>query len=161
MIDVLVLMGGTSGEAIELPGLGRELLEGMDIDASPGFTAWLLGERRHLQGLSEAVLREGALQSLAAGNARAAVELATRFVAADPLNEDAHVLLVARSRPPVTPSRSNDSSPRRSICSVESSAWSRDRSWSRLARSRGALRHPASEPVAQRCKHSSSRAMRP
>ena len=66
----------------------------MDIDASPGFTAWLLGERRHLQGLSEAVLREGAFRALAAGNARAAVELATRLVAADPLNEDAHVLLV-------------------------------------------------------------------
>jgi DNA-binding SARP family transcriptional activator len=94
VIDVLVLMGGTSGEAVDLPGLGRELLEGMDIDASPGFTAWLLGERRHLHGLSEAVLREGALRALAAGNARAAVELATRLVAADPLNEDAHVLLV-------------------------------------------------------------------
>ena len=94
VIDVLVLMGGTSGEAVDLPGLGRELLEGMDIDASPGFAAWLLGERRHLQGLSEAVLREGALRALASGNARAAVELATRLVAADPLNEDAHVLLV-------------------------------------------------------------------
>ena len=94
VIDVLVLMGGTSGEAVDLPGLGRELLEGMDIDASPGFTAWLLGERRHLQGLSEAVLREGALRALAAGSGHAAVELATRLVAADPLNEDAHVLLV-------------------------------------------------------------------
>ncbi len=41
----------------------------MDIDASPGFTAWLLGERRRLQGLSEAVLREGALRALASGNA--------------------------------------------------------------------------------------------
>ena len=94
VIDVHVLMGGTSGEAVELPGLGRELLEGMDIDASPGFAAWLLGERRHLQGLSEAVLREGALRALAFGNARSAVDLATRLVAADPLNEDAHVLLV-------------------------------------------------------------------
>ena len=94
VVDVLVLMGGTSGEAVDLPGLGRELLEGMDIDASPGFTAWLLGERRRLLGLSEAVLREGSLRALAAGNARAAVELATRLVAADPLNEDAHVLLV-------------------------------------------------------------------
>ena len=37
VIDVQVLMGGTSGEAVELPGLGRELLEGMDVDASPGF----------------------------------------------------------------------------------------------------------------------------
>src|SRR6185436_9882444 len=64
------------------------------IDASPGYTAWLLGERRRLLGLSEAVLREGALRALASGNARAAVELATRLVAADPLDEDAHVLLV-------------------------------------------------------------------
>ena len=94
MIDVQVLMGGTSGEAVELPGLGRELLEGMDVDASPGFTAWLLGERRRLERLSEAVLREGALRALASGNVRTAVELATRLVAADPLNEDAHVLLV-------------------------------------------------------------------
>ena len=94
VVDVLVLMGGTSGEAVDLPGLGRELLEGMDIDASPGFTAWLLGERRRLLGLSEAVLREGALRALASGNARTAVELATRLVAADPLNEDGHVLLV-------------------------------------------------------------------
>ena len=94
VVDVLVLMGGTSGEAVDLPGLGRELLEGMDIDASPGYTAWLLGERRRLLGLSEAVLREGALRALASGNARTAVELATRLVAADPLNEDGHVLLV-------------------------------------------------------------------
>jgi len=94
VVDVHVLMEGTSGEAVELPGLGRELLEGMDVDASPGFTAWLLGERRHLQGLSEAVLREGALRALASGDTRTAVELATRLVAADPLNEDAHVLLV-------------------------------------------------------------------
>src|SRR6185436_19165695 len=64
------------------------------IDASPGYTAWLLGERRRLLGLSEAVLREGALRALASGNARTAVELATRLVAADPLNEDGHVLLV-------------------------------------------------------------------
>ena len=94
VIDVEVLMEGTSGEAVELPGLGRELLEGMDVDGSPGFTAWLLGERRHLQGLSEAVLREGALRALASGHVRTAVELATRLVASDPLSEDAHVLLV-------------------------------------------------------------------
>lgn len=94
IIDVHVLMEGTSREAVELPGLGRELLEGMDIEASPGFTAWLLGERRRLLALGEAVLREGALRALAAGNARTAVELATRLVAADPLDQDAHVLLI-------------------------------------------------------------------
>jgi DNA-binding SARP family transcriptional activator len=94
VIDVNVLMAGTSLEAVELPGLGRELLEGVDVDASAGFTAWLLGERRRLQALGEAVLREGALRALASGNARTAVELATRMVAADALNEDAHVLLI-------------------------------------------------------------------
>jgi DNA-binding SARP family transcriptional activator len=93
-IDVDVLMGGTSVEALELPGLGRELLEGVSVEASPGFDAWLLGERRRLQGLSEAILREGALRALASGEPRAAVGLATRLVAADPLSEDAHVLLV-------------------------------------------------------------------
>ena len=93
-LDVQVLMAGTSFEAVELPGLGRELLEGVEIEASPGFAAWLLGERRRLAGLGEAVLREGALRALASGNARTAVDLATRLVAAAPLDEDAHALLI-------------------------------------------------------------------
>jgi DNA-binding SARP family transcriptional activator len=94
VVDVHVLLGGASFEALELPGLGRELLEGVMIDASPGFDAWLLGERRRLQRLSGSVLREGALRALASGHAPTAVELATRLIAADPLNEDAHILLV-------------------------------------------------------------------
>ena len=94
VIDVHVLMAETSMGAVELPGLGRELLEGVEIDASAGFAAWLLGERRRLQALGEAVLREAALRALASGNARKAVELATRLVGIDALNEDAHVLLI-------------------------------------------------------------------
>ena len=93
-IDARVLMEGTAAAAVELPGLGRELLEGVEVDASPGFTAWLLGERRRLASLSGAVLREGALRALAAGNAARAVDLATRLIGVDPLSEDAHVLLV-------------------------------------------------------------------
>ncbi|HEY8019213.1 MAG TPA: BTAD domain-containing putative transcriptional regulator [Actinomycetota bacterium] len=94
MIDVRVLQEGTSGEAVDLLGLGRELLEGVTVEASPGFAAWLLGERRRLQALGGSVLREGALRALAAGNPRHAVELATRLLGVDPLDEDAHVLLV-------------------------------------------------------------------
>jgi DNA-binding SARP family transcriptional activator len=94
VIDVGVLQEGTSGAAVELPGLGRELLEGVEIEASPGFAAWLLGERRRLQALGGAVLREGALRALATGDPPRAVELATRLVGAEPLSEDAHVLLV-------------------------------------------------------------------
>ncbi len=93
-IDVHVLQAGTSADAVALPGLGRELLEGVRVEASAGFAAWLLGERRRLQSIGGAVLREGALRALAAGNERSAVELATRLVGADPLDEDAHVLLV-------------------------------------------------------------------
>jgi DNA-binding SARP family transcriptional activator len=94
VIDVHILQEGSSGEAVELQGLGRELLEGVNVDASPGFDAWLLGERRRLQALGGAVLREGALRALASGNAQRAVELATRLVGTDPLSEDAHILLV-------------------------------------------------------------------
>jgi len=94
MVDVRVLMAGSSREAVALPGLGRELLEGVQVETSPGFAAWLLGERRRLQALGEAVLREGSLRAIAAGDPRTAVNLATRLVAADPLNEDAHALLI-------------------------------------------------------------------
>ena len=93
-IDVHVLLRGTSLDAVELPGLGRELLEGVNVEASPGFAAWLLGERRRLQAIGGAALREGALRALAAGRSQRAVELATRLIGADPLNQDAHVLLV-------------------------------------------------------------------
>ena len=80
VIDVHVLLAGTASAAVELPGLGRELLEGVHVEGSPGFAAWLLGERRRLQSIGGAVLREGALRALAVGNARAAVDLATRMV---------------------------------------------------------------------------------
>jgi DNA-binding SARP family transcriptional activator len=94
VLDVRVLLDGTATAAIELPGLGRELLENVEVEASPGFDAWMLGERRRLHAVAGAVLREGALRTLAAGNAREAVQLATRLVSTDPLDEDAHVLLV-------------------------------------------------------------------
>jgi tetratricopeptide (TPR) repeat protein len=94
IIDVTILQEGSSGAAVELPGLGRELLGGVNVEASPGFAAWLLGERRRLQALGGAVLREGALRALASGSVDQAVALATRLVGAEPLSEDAHVLLV-------------------------------------------------------------------
>ena len=94
VIDVHVLQEGTSGAAVELLGLGRELLEGVNVEASPGFAAWLLAERRRLQTLGGEVLREGALRALASGIPDRAVGLATRLIGAEPLSEDAHVLLV-------------------------------------------------------------------
>lgn len=93
-IDVRTLTSGTWVEALHLPGLGRELLEGIQPATDPAFEAWLLAERRHYAGQASAVLREAAVAKLAAGDARAAVELGTRLVALDEYDEEAHALLI-------------------------------------------------------------------
>jgi DNA-binding SARP family transcriptional activator len=93
-VDVRVLAAGTWVEALHLPGLGRELLEGIRPASDAAFDAWLLAERRRFAGASAAVLREAAVARLAGGDAHAAVELATRLVALDDYEEEAHALLI-------------------------------------------------------------------
>ena len=93
-VDVSILASGTWVDAIRLRGLGRELLEGVEPDASPAFEAWLLAERRRVAGLSAAILREAANARLAAGDAGAAIDLATRLVAIDEFDEEAQALLI-------------------------------------------------------------------
>jgi DNA-binding SARP family transcriptional activator len=92
--DVKVLPVGTWAECIDLPGLGRDLLERMDYPACPGFEAWLLNERRHYQAAGEATLREATLALLGAGEAERAIDVATRLVAIEPLVEDYQALLI-------------------------------------------------------------------
>lgn len=93
-VDVEVMARGTWAEALCLPGLGRELLEGMSFASSPSFEVWLATERRHMQATAEAVLREAALARLAAGAAGEAADLAARLVRLDPLDENFQALLV-------------------------------------------------------------------
>jgi DNA-binding SARP family transcriptional activator len=93
-IDVRTLVSGTWLESLSLPGLGGELLEGINPAADAAFDAWLLAERRRFAGLSSAVLREAAIARLAGGDARSAVDLATRQVALDEYDEEAHALLI-------------------------------------------------------------------
>lgn len=93
-VDVRVLTSGVWLDASAVPGLGQELLAGMDFPASPGFEAWLLNERRRLMVASEAALREAALVRLSTGHPDHAVALAARLVAIDPLNEHSQALLV-------------------------------------------------------------------
>ena len=93
-VDVRVLAAGTWVEALHLPGLGRELLEGIRPASDAAFDAWLLAERRHFAGASSAVLREAAVARLAGGDPHASVELATRLVALDEFDEEAHALLI-------------------------------------------------------------------
>lgn len=86
-VDVRALATGTWLTALSLPGLGRELLEGMAFDDSPAFEAWLLAQRRHVASMAQAVLHEGVLARLAAGQSEQAVALAVRLVTMDPLDE--------------------------------------------------------------------------
>jgi DNA-binding SARP family transcriptional activator len=93
-VDVNVVTGGTWTEALCVPGLDRELLEGMSFSACPSFDVWLATERRHLQASREAVLREAALARMAAGSPGEAADLAGRLVRQNPLDENYQALLV-------------------------------------------------------------------
>lgn len=95
-VDVHVLISGTWLEAVAVPSLERELLEGMSFSSCPAFEAWLLSERRHLQAAAEGMLREAALARLVAGQQDAALDLAARLVAFNPYDE-AHQELLIRS----------------------------------------------------------------
>ena len=93
-VDIRTLTTGAAFQAIQLPGLGHELLEGMSFASSPAFDIWLLTERRRLAGASEDVLREAARNRLATGEIEGAIELAGRLARANPLDEDAQELLI-------------------------------------------------------------------
>ncbi len=94
VVDARMLSSGTWVEALHLPGLGRELLEGIDPVADPAFDAWLRAERQRIAGLTAGILREAAIRRLAAGDAPAAVALADRLVALDDYDEESHALLI-------------------------------------------------------------------
>ena len=79
---------------MRVPGIDRDLLDGMSFSSSPAFEIWLLTERRHLAATAEAVLREAALARLGAGDAHAAADLAARLVGLNPLDENFQTLLV-------------------------------------------------------------------
>jgi DNA-binding SARP family transcriptional activator len=93
-VDVDALVRSRPQEAVAIPGLARDLLEGMQFDNAPAFETWLLGERRRLLGAAEAALHEAALDRLAAGDPAAAVALASRLVELNPFDENFQELLV-------------------------------------------------------------------
>ncbi|HYH90149.1 MAG TPA: BTAD domain-containing putative transcriptional regulator [Solirubrobacteraceae bacterium] len=94
VVDIETLISGSWIDALRLPGIERELLEGMNFSSSPAFDIWLLTERRHLGATAESVLREAALARLGAGDARAAADLAARLVQVNPFDENFQTLLV-------------------------------------------------------------------
>lgn len=93
-LDLGAVLSGSWAQALCVPGLDRELLEGMNFSGSPAFEVWLATERRHLQAAAEAVLREAALARMAAGAMAEAATLAARLVRQNPLDENYQALLV-------------------------------------------------------------------
>lgn len=93
-VDVDVLEHGSWMEAVALPGLGHELLDGLGFRSSPGFELWLESERRHIAGMTSAVLHQAALALLGRGETQAAAQRASELVRLSPYEENAHVLLV-------------------------------------------------------------------
>ena len=94
LVDVEVLARGSWMEAVALPGLGHELLDGLVFRASPGFEIWVENERRHVAGMTSAVLHQAALALLARGEAATAAHHASELVRLNPYDENAHVLVV-------------------------------------------------------------------
>jgi DNA-binding SARP family transcriptional activator len=94
VVDVDIVREGHWTEAIDLPGLGRDLLEGMAPAASASYELWLANERRRLAGAAGAVLHEAALACLADGEAAAALRHASRLAELHPFDEANHVLMV-------------------------------------------------------------------
>lgn len=94
LVDVHVLSRPCGPGTLALPGLGRELLEGMRFDGAPAFAAWLDSQRRRLGASSEALMREAALARLGSGSADEAAEIAARLVQLNPLDKHHQALLV-------------------------------------------------------------------
>jgi DNA-binding SARP family transcriptional activator len=94
LVDVEVLSKGSWLDALALPGLGRELLEGLTSRSDVGFEMWLENERRQVAGTTTAVLHQAALALLARGDANAAARYASELVRLNPYDENGHVLLV-------------------------------------------------------------------
>jgi len=93
-VDVQVVMKGTWMDAVGLPGLGADLLEGMVVKDAAAFETWLLAQQRHAAAASEAVLHEAALGSMARGALETAIGYAVRAAAMSPLDENHQALLI-------------------------------------------------------------------
>jgi len=92
--DVDVLAAARWQDAVELEGLGGELLEGMQFPGCAAFETWLIGERRRFAALTEAALQEATLNALSVGNPGDGVGYASRLVTLNPLADTHQELLI-------------------------------------------------------------------
>jgi len=98
VVDVDVVTHGSWWDAVELPGLGAELLEGVNVRGAAGFESWLLFEQQRLAAASEAVLHEAAQALMARHELADALRCAQRVAAMSPLDENNQALLIRLHR---------------------------------------------------------------
>jgi DNA-binding SARP family transcriptional activator len=94
VVDVRVVATGSWPDAMRLPALGRDLLEGFAVRDAAAFATWLLSEQRHFAAAAEAILHEAALGSLSRDRLDEAVTYAARAAAMSPLDENHQALLI-------------------------------------------------------------------
>ncbi|MDW3218247.1 MAG: BTAD domain-containing putative transcriptional regulator [Acidimicrobiales bacterium] len=94
VVDIVLLAKGAWIDAIGLPGLGSDLLDGITLHGAPAFESWLLSEQRHVAAASEAILHEAALGSMSRGDVHAALAYAMRAAMMSPLDENHQALLI-------------------------------------------------------------------
>jgi DNA-binding SARP family transcriptional activator len=94
VVDVEVVIKAGWTDAVGLPGLGADLLDGFALRGAAAFDTWLLSEQRHLAAASEAILHEAALGSMSRGALDAALGYAVRAAAMSPLDENHQALLI-------------------------------------------------------------------
>ena len=93
-VDVDVVESAHWSDAVELPGLGADLLDGLEPAHADAYESWLLSQRRRLAGSTESVLHEAALGHLARGELDRARALAVRAALMSPLDENHQALLI-------------------------------------------------------------------
>ena len=94
IVDVDVLVRGHWREAVGLPGLGEDLLDGLGVQNAAAFESWLLSARRRLATATESILHEAALGHLARGELERARDLALQATLLSPLDENHQALLI-------------------------------------------------------------------
>jgi DNA-binding SARP family transcriptional activator len=94
VVDADLVVRGAWTDAVALPGLGAELLDGLTVRGAAAFETWLLAEQRRVAAASEAILHEAALGSMARGDLGAALGYAVRAAAMRPLDENHQALVI-------------------------------------------------------------------
>jgi DNA-binding SARP family transcriptional activator len=94
VVDAAVVTKGAWTDAVRLPGLGADPLDGMTVRGGAAFETWLLSQQRHLAAASEAILHEAALGSMARGAVATAIGYAVRAATMSPLDENHQALLI-------------------------------------------------------------------